>query len=65
LFREIALLFAFINPFTQGRAADLIASGRVLTAPLVSRRISLDDAVEAIAQPARTGEVKVIVLPQA
>jgi L-iditol 2-dehydrogenase len=63
LFREIALLFAFINPHTQGRAADLIASGRIVTAPLVSRRIGLDEAVEAIAHPARAGEVKVIVLP--
>ena len=28
LFREIQLRFAFINPFTQARAADLIAGGR-------------------------------------
>jgi L-iditol 2-dehydrogenase len=64
LFREIALLFAFINPFTQTRAADLIATGRIVTAPLVSRRIGLDEAADAIARPARPGEVKVIVLPQ-
>ena len=27
LFREVQLHFAFINPFTHGRAAALIASG--------------------------------------
>ena len=64
LFREIALLFAFINPHTQGRAGDLIASGRIVTAPLVWRRIGLDEAVDAIARPARPGEVKVIILPE-
>jgi L-iditol 2-dehydrogenase len=63
LFREISLLFAFLNPHTQGRAAALIASGRIATAPLVSRRIGLDEAVEAIAASARAGEVKVLILP--
>ena len=29
LFREIQLHFAFINPFTQARAAELIASGKI------------------------------------
>lgn len=64
LFREIALFFAFLNPHTQGRAADLIASGRIATAPLVSRRIGLAEAVDAIARPARAGEVKVMILPE-
>lgn len=63
LFREIQLQFAFINPFTQSRAAELIASGRISVAPLISRTIALADAVEAIANPARSGEVKVIIAP--
>ncbi len=61
LFREISLLFAFINPFTQSRAANLIASGRVTVAPLITREIGLDAAVEAIANPPRASEVKVLV----
>lgn len=63
LFREIALLFAFVNPFTQGRAAALIASGAIAVEPLISRQIPLAEAADAIARPARPGEVKVLVLP--
>ncbi len=63
LFREIQLRFAFINPFTQTRAAGLIAGGRVAVEPLISRSIPLGEAAEAIANPARPGEVKVLVLP--
>ena len=51
LFREIQLHFAFINPFTQARAVELIASGRVAVEPLISRTIPLADAAEAIAAP--------------
>ncbi len=63
LFREVQLRFSFINPFTQARAADLISSGRVAIAPLISRRIPLDAAAETIARAAEPGEVKVLVLP--
>ena len=44
LFREIQLHFAFINPFTQARAADLIAAGRIAVEPLISRIIPLAEA---------------------
>jgi L-iditol 2-dehydrogenase len=63
LFREVQLRFAFINPFTQGRAAALIAGGRVAVEPLISREIGLEEAATAIAAPARPGEVKVLVRP--
>ena len=63
LFREIQLRFAFINPFTQARAAELIASGKVTVAPLISRVIPLTEAAEAISEAARAGEVKVLVTP--
>jgi L-iditol 2-dehydrogenase len=65
LVREIQLHFAYINPFTQARAAALIASGRVAVEPLISREIGLGEAAAAIAAPARPGEVKVLVLPGA
>ena len=55
LVREIQLHFSYINPFTQTRAAELIASGRVAVEPLISRSIPLGEAVEAIANPARRG----------
>lgn len=63
LFREVALVSSFINPFTHARAADLIASGKLEVEPLISRRIGLDEAPDAIANPARGGEIRVLVVP--
>lgn len=63
LFREVALLPAFINPFTQSRALDLIASGAVQTQPLITRRLSLAEAPEAIAAPPPPGDIKTLILP--
>jgi L-iditol 2-dehydrogenase len=63
LFREISLLYSFLNPFTQARAAGLIASGLVQVAPLISRQIPLDQAVKAISQPPLPDDVKVLILP--
>lgn len=64
LFREIQLLFAFINPFTQARAADLISSGKIVVKPLISRIIPIEAAAETIAAPPHPGEVKVLVVPE-
>jgi L-iditol 2-dehydrogenase len=63
LFREIKLVNSFLNPFTHRRAAELIASGAIKIAPLISRRIGLGEAIEAIGNPARPGEIRAIVLP--
>lgn len=63
LFREIRMLHSFINPFTQGRAAAMIAGGSVQVAPLISRTIALSEAAAAIANPALAGEVRVLVIP--
>jgi L-iditol 2-dehydrogenase len=63
LFREVQLRFAFINPFTQARAAELISARKVDVAPLVSRTIPLEAAADAIAAPAAAGEIKVVVVP--
>ncbi len=63
LFREIRLIGSFVNPFTHRRAAELIASGVVKVEPLISRRIGLADAVEAITSPARPGEIRALVVP--
>lgn len=63
LFREISLLYSFLNPFTQARAADLIANGTVQVAPLISRQIPLDQAIQTISQPPLPDDVKVLILP--
>ena len=63
LLREISIIPSFINPFTQSRAAAMIAAGALSFTPLITRRIALSDAPAVIAAPAQPGEVKVMVLP--
>ncbi len=63
LFREIKLLNSFLNPFTHWRAAELITSGTIKVEPLISRRIGFSDAVDAISNPARRGEIRALVIP--
>lgn len=63
LFREIQMHFSFLNPFTHGRAAQMVADGTISVAPLISRTISLEEAAEAIASPPLKGEVRAIVVP--
>jgi 2-desacetyl-2-hydroxyethyl bacteriochlorophyllide A dehydrogenase len=63
LFREVSLVTSFLNPFTHGRAADLIASGAIRVEQLISRRITLEQAPEAIANPALGGEIRALVVP--
>lgn len=63
LFREVQMHFSFLNPFTHGRAARMIADGSIAVAPLISRTISLEETPKAIAEPPLPGEVRAIVLP--
>ncbi|MBB3655244.1 L-iditol 2-dehydrogenase [Rhizobium sp. BK650] len=63
LFREVSLISSFLNPFTHGRAADLIATGTIKVDPLISRLITLEQAPEAIANPALSGEIRTLVVP--
>ncbi len=63
LFREVQVLTAFLNPFTQDRAAAMVAAGRLQLDTLISRTLPLAEAAEAILNPARAGEVRAIVTP--
>ncbi|WP_183732743.1 MULTISPECIES: zinc-dependent alcohol dehydrogenase family protein [unclassified Rhizobium] len=63
LFREVNLVSSFLNPFTHQRAVDLIASGAIKVGPLISRRITLEQTPEAIANPAFGGEIRTLVIP--
>jgi L-iditol 2-dehydrogenase len=65
LFRELRVLGSFINPDTHGRAAAMIAAGVIKVDRLISRTIPLDEAPDAISNPARAGEVRVLVTPGA
>ncbi|MGQ7847665.1 alcohol dehydrogenase catalytic domain-containing protein [Granulosicoccus sp. 3-233] len=63
LFREIQMHFSFLNPFTHARAARMIAEGVIDVSPLISRRVSLQEAPDVIANAAAAGEVRAIVVP--
>ena len=63
LFRELKVQGSFVNPFTHRRAADLIASGAIEIDRLISRHVTLEEAVAVIANPAAPGEVKVLAVP--
>jgi L-iditol 2-dehydrogenase len=63
LVREISLLPAFINPFTQTRAAAMIASGRVRVAPLITRVVGLEEVAALVARDPDPADVKVVAVP--
>ncbi|HEV7253329.1 MAG TPA: zinc-dependent alcohol dehydrogenase family protein [Mesorhizobium sp.] len=63
LLRELKILGSFVNPFTQGRSAELISSGAVTVETLISRRVRLSEAAGIIAAPAPSGEIRAIVVP--
>jgi L-iditol 2-dehydrogenase len=63
LLREVRLLTSFLNPFTHARAADLIATGAIDVAPLLTRQIGLEEAPGVISKPAPAGEIRAIVVP--
>lgn len=64
LVREIQMHYSFINPFTQGRAAQMIAENKVSVAPLITRTIPLSEAASVIAAPPAGGEVRVLAVPE-
>lgn len=64
LFRELKVLGSFLNPYTHGRAAELIATGAIEIDRLISRQVPLEEAAAVIANPPAPGEVKVLMVPQ-
>lgn len=63
VYDELRIQGSFLNPLTQGRAADLISSGQIDVESLTSRVIGLDEVADALTQEPREGEVKVVVDP--
>ena len=59
--KELTVKTSYVNPNTQGRAAQIITSGRLNLADLISDRISLDHIQDAFAPGPRNG--KTVVLP--
>lgn len=63
LFREIDILHAFLNPFTQSRAVEMVASGRLRLDPLITRTIGLSDVARTISAPAGPGDIRLLAVP--
>ena len=61
--RELRILGSYLNPHTHGRAIELVASGRLQLAPLITHRLGLDEAPSLIAAAPVAGEVKAIIFP--
>ena len=58
--KELTLKTSFVNPNTQGRAAQIITSGRLNLKDLISDRIALDDINEAFKPGLRNGKTVII-----
>ncbi len=59
--KELTLKTSFVNPNTQGRAAEIITSGKLKLSALISDRIALKDISEAFQPGLRNG--KTIIIP--
>lgn len=62
--REITVTGSFINPFTQGTALALLASGRVRVKEIVSHRLALDELPRALELLETRQARKIIMEPQ-
>ena len=61
--REITLRASYINPYTQRRALDLIASGSLDIASLIDRTIPLEELADVLADSGKRSGGKVVVVP--
>ncbi len=61
--KEIVLKASFINPYTQGRALALIASGKIDVSSMVSTVAPLAHLPQILADPAQRQSGKVIIHP--
>ena len=60
--KELVIKGARINPFTHQRALDMLASGRIRVAPLITRTIALEALPDTLAAPVGQ-DVKTLVVP--
>ncbi len=57
--KEISITGSFVNPFTHGRAADLINSGKLRLSELISDRLSLDEFQKAFEIRGKNGKIMI------
>ncbi len=61
--KEIVIKSSFINPYTQKRALDLIASGKIDVSSMIYKKISLEELSEVLSDKALRAQGKFIVTP--
>ena len=59
--KELTIRGTFVNPDTHLRAVELINSGRIKIAPILTHTYSLDELPEAIAMQMSAESIKVLV----
>lgn len=60
--RGLRIIGSYINPYTQGRAIELIASGKLELDLLISKTITLDELPEFLSNKPRQGDIKYLVI---
>ncbi len=61
--KEIVLKASFINPYTQKRALDLIASGKIDVSSMIYKLASLDELNSILSDPVLRSKGKFIIKP--
>jgi 2-desacetyl-2-hydroxyethyl bacteriochlorophyllide A dehydrogenase len=59
--RELKIMGSFINPATQGRAVELISSGKIQLEPLISSRLTLESIEKAFQLFGSPDELKIVI----
>lgn len=62
--RELRVQGSFLNPLTHGRAADFVGQNLLTLAPLVTRRIPLDEVPETLLAAPQPGDIKILAAPR-
>lgn len=57
--REISVTASYVNPYTHGRAANLINTGKIKLSELISDRLSLDEINEAFKIRGKNGKMMI------
>lgn len=63
-YRELTIVGSFVNPFTHARAIELLASKRIDVLPLITHKIPLTKAEEALSIFGTKGSVKILLVSQ-
>lgn len=59
--RGLRIIGSYINPFTQARAVELLASGKLDLDPLISKTITLDELPDFLSKSPGQGDIKYLV----